>query len=224
MVLTGGDPAKRPDLVDLVEHGARQGLAMNVTPSGTSLVTRDLLRALRDAGMRRLAISVDGPDAATHDAFRRVQGSFAWTRRIHEDAEALGIERQVNTTLGAHNLRGLETMARFVADVHAVLWSVFVVVPVGRALSSLLLTADALEETLPLLGRELARIAIGDGARPAVHAREIARLRELPDREERIVGERVRRSAAIQRGRARRERRGHGVGPPGAFTVCRSRG
>jgi radical SAM protein len=148
MVLTGGDPAKRPDLVDLVEHGARQGLAMNVTPSGTSLVTRDLLRALRDAGMRRLAISVDGPDAATHDAFRRVQGSFAWTRRILEDAEALGIERQVNTTLGAHNLRGLEAMARFVADARAVLWSVFVVVPVGRALSSLLLTADALEEVL----------------------------------------------------------------------------
>jgi radical SAM protein len=155
MVLTGGDPAKRPDLVELVAHGAKQGLAMNVTPSGTPLVTRELLRALRDAGMRRLAISVDGPDAETHDAFRRVPGSFANTMRILEDAEALGIERQINTSLGPHNLRALEAMAALVAHAGAVLWSVFVVVPVGRALSSLLLSATALEDALG----ELATIA-----------------------------------------------------------------
>jgi radical SAM protein len=151
MVLTGGDPAKRPDLVELIEHGAKADLAMNVTPSGTPLVTRDLLRAMRDAGMRRLAISVDGPDATTHDAFRRVDGSFANTMRILEDAEALGIERQINTTLGAHNLRALDAMADLVADVKAVMWSVFVVVPVGRALSSLLLSAKALEAALEQL-------------------------------------------------------------------------
>lgn len=157
MVLTGGDPAKRPDLVELIAHGTAEGLIMTVTPSGTPLVTRDLLRAMRDAGMKRLAISIDGPDAATHDAFRRVSGSFATTMRILEDAEALGIERQVNTTLGAHNLRALEEMARLVGRAGVAMWSVFFVVPVGRALSSLLLGADAVERAL----EELATIAEG---------------------------------------------------------------
>lgn len=103
MILTGGDPAKRPDLVSLIEHGAKAGLTMAVTLSGTPLMTRAKLVQMRDAGMARFAVSVDGHDAATHDAFRQVDGSFAHTLRILSDASALGIERQINTTLGHHN-------------------------------------------------------------------------------------------------------------------------
>jgi radical SAM protein len=155
MVLTGGDPAKRPDLVELIAHGARAGLAMAVTPSGTPLMTRSLLAEMRDAGMARLAVSVDGPDAAVHDAFRRVDGSFANTMRILADAKELGVERQINTTLGAHNVRALPLLARLVADAGAALWSVFVVVPTGRAGASLLLGPREMER---ILG-ELAEIA-----------------------------------------------------------------
>ncbi|HSQ64315.1 MAG TPA: TIGR04053 family radical SAM/SPASM domain-containing protein [Polyangiaceae bacterium] len=155
MVFTGGDPAKRPDLVELIEHGAKTGMTMAVTPSGTRLMTRELLATMRDAGMARLAVSVDGPEAATHDAFRRVQGSFEHTMRILSDANALGIERQINTTLGHHNREALPAMAKLVKDVGAVLWSVFVVVPTGRANKALLLGADELERALV----ELAEIA-----------------------------------------------------------------
>jgi radical SAM protein len=155
MVLTGGDPAKRPDLVELIAHGARRGLVMAVTPSGTALMSHTLLREMRDAGMARLAVSVDGPDAATHDAFRRVEGSFAHSMRILRDAAELGVERQVNTTLGPHNMRALSLMAKLVADAGAVLWSVFAVVPTGRAGASLLLGPQAMEQ---LLG-ELAELA-----------------------------------------------------------------
>jgi radical SAM protein len=148
MVLTGGDPAKRPDLVELIAHGTRAGLAMAVTPSGTPLMTRALLAEMRDAGLVRLAVSVDGPNEAVHDAFRRVEGSFAETMRILADAKELGVERQINTTLGAHNLEALPLMAKLVADVGAVLWSVFVVVPTGRAGTSLLLGPQAMERIL----------------------------------------------------------------------------
>jgi radical SAM protein with 4Fe4S-binding SPASM domain len=84
-----------------------------------------------------------------------VTGSFAHTLRILSEAKELGIERQINTTLGHHNLYALPAMASLVADVGAVLWSVFVVVPTGRATSSLLLGANALERAL----MELAAIA-----------------------------------------------------------------
>jgi radical SAM protein len=157
LVLTGGDPAKRPDLAELVAYGTRAGLAVAVTPSGTALMTRSRLSELLDAGIARLAVSVDGPTATVHDAFRRVDGSFAHTMRILEHAKELGIERQVNTTLGDHNLRAMPLMAELVGDVGAVLWSVFVVVPTGRATPSLLLGPQALERALV----ELARIAEG---------------------------------------------------------------
>jgi radical SAM protein with 4Fe4S-binding SPASM domain len=155
MILTGGDPAKRDDLVELVAHGASIGLVMAVTPSGTELMTRKLLADLQTAGMARLAVSIDGPDAATHDAFRRVDGSFAHCLRILEDARELGIERQVNTTIGPHNHRALAPMAAMVERLGAVLWSVFSVVPMGRADTALMISPDELETALV----ELAEIA-----------------------------------------------------------------
>ncbi|CAN5471756.1 TIGR04053 family radical SAM/SPASM domain-containing protein [soil metagenome] len=156
MILTGGDPAKRDDLVELVRYGASIGLVMAVTPSGTALMTKELLGALAAAGMARLAVSIDGPDAATHDAFRRVDGSFDHCLRILEDACALGIERQVNTTLGPHNHHELKAMAALVHGTGSVLWSVFSVVPMGRADAALMLSADDLERALV----ELAEIAV----------------------------------------------------------------
>lgn len=155
LVLTGGDPALRPDLVELIEAGTRAGLTVAVTPSGTPVLQRDQLVRMRDAGLARLAISVDGPDAESHDAFRGVQGSFAETKRILDDARELGIPVQINTSVGSHNIKSVRAMADFVRDVGAVLWGVFLVVPVGRAGSSLLLGPKRVE----LLLEELAQIA-----------------------------------------------------------------
>src|SRR5690606_32534380 len=66
-VLTGGDPLKRPDIVELVEYGASIGLRMAMTPSGTPLMKPAVLRRLRDAGLARLAVSLDGSSARIHD-------------------------------------------------------------------------------------------------------------------------------------------------------------
>lgn len=158
LVLTGGDPAKRPDLAELVAEGTRVGLTVAVTPSGTPLLERDGLLALKDAGLARLAISIDGPDAAAHDTFRGVVGSFDETMRILDEASQLGIPVQINTSIGPHNIKSIRPMAELVKNLGAVLWGVFLVVPVGRAGGSLLLTprrVEALLEELVELQREM---------------------------------------------------------------------
>src|SRR5436853_33728 len=86
LVLTGGDPMRRPDLAAFVGHASASGLTVALTPSGTAAATRTRLAELKDAGLSRVAVSLDGPDAATHDAFRRVRGSYDWTMRIINDA------------------------------------------------------------------------------------------------------------------------------------------
>jgi AdoMet-dependent heme synthase len=75
-VLTGGDPMRRPDLVELVRYAVSKSLIVALTPSGTAAVTRRKLVELKEAGLSRIAVSLDGPDANTHDAFRRVSGSY----------------------------------------------------------------------------------------------------------------------------------------------------
>src|SRR6266571_1753019 len=68
-VLTGGDPMRRPDLAELVRHGAAAGLTVALTPSGTAAATPARLAELKAAGLSRVAVSLDGPDPDTHDAF-----------------------------------------------------------------------------------------------------------------------------------------------------------
>src|SRR5437867_5439955 len=88
-VLTGGDPMRRPDLAELVRYAADAGLTVALTPSGTAAATPARLAELKDAGLSRVAVSLDGPDPESHDAFRRVRGSYVWTLRIIEAAIAL---------------------------------------------------------------------------------------------------------------------------------------
>lgn len=75
-VLTGGDPLERPDILALIAYGARIGLRVAMTPSGTPLMTRDVLARVKAAGLARLAESLDGATREVHDAYfsRRVPG------------------------------------------------------------------------------------------------------------------------------------------------------
>src|SRR5262249_27215701 len=86
VVLTGGDPMMRRDLAEPVRYAASSGLTVALTPSGTAAATPKRLAALKEAGLSRIAVSLDGPTPKSHDAFRRVRGSYAWTMRIIQAA------------------------------------------------------------------------------------------------------------------------------------------
>lgn len=151
VVLTGGDPAKRADLVELVAYGREAGLGMGLTPSTTPLVTPELLKALHRAGLSRLAVSIDGPTPDVHDAFRGVPGSFDQSLRILASARELGITTQVNSSVHADLIGRLAETAQVVGDAGAALWSVFFLVPTGRARADMLPTAQATETALEQL-------------------------------------------------------------------------
>ncbi len=132
-ILTGGDPLMRPDIFEIVEYGTERGLRMAVSPSGTGRLTRAALEKLYAAGCRRISLSIDGPDAATHDAFRGVKGAFLRTVNAAHDAKEIGLELQVNTTIGKHNNTRIPEMAALMPDLGARMWSAFFLVPTGRA-------------------------------------------------------------------------------------------
>jgi len=144
-VLTGGDPLKRPDVTEIVRYGVDRGLRVALTPSGTPLMTPRVLEELRDAGLSRLAVSLDGATAEQHDGFRGVAGSFDWTIRMLEAARSLGLSTQINTTIGRHNVHDLENLIDLMTGLDIALWSVFFIVPVGRARPEDLATADEFE-------------------------------------------------------------------------------
>ena len=85
------------------------GLEVSITPSATPLVTREAIGRLRDAGISRIAISIDGADATTHDTNRGVAGSFQHSLDILKTASDLGVETQINTTLTPANSDQIES-------------------------------------------------------------------------------------------------------------------
>lgn len=145
VVLTGGDPIRRPDVAELVRYGTALGLRMTLTPSGTPRTTREKLQVLREAGLARLAVSLDGATAASHDAFRGVRGSFQWSLRILDHARDLGLPRQINTTVTRQTVSALPALVSLVGEYQVAMWSVFFVVPTGRATAAQSLSAAEME-------------------------------------------------------------------------------
>jgi radical SAM protein len=177
LVLTGGDPLKRGDVFDLVSAGVRAGLEVAMTPSATPLVTAQALARLRAAGLSRLAVSLDGADAKTHDASRGVQGSFERTLQIMREARDAGLALQVNTTVVRRNVEQLEAIAALLSDAQIVLWSVFFLVPVGRGLREQCIPAEQYEQVFERLWREAQRRSYGIKTTEAHHYRRYV-LRE----------------------------------------------
>jgi AdoMet-dependent heme synthase len=146
LVFTGGDPMMRRDLFELIAHATQKGLRCSLTPTATALPTIERLKKAHEAGIRRIALSLDAPDAATHDAFRQVDGSWQRTMDILRNAHAAGLSVQVNTTVSKHNYQRLHEMVPFIQEVGAVQWSVFFLVPTGRALAEKMISAEEHEQ------------------------------------------------------------------------------
>ena len=173
LVFTGGDPLRRPDIVDLVRHGTAQGLSVSLTPSATGAATEARLKALRDAGLARLAVSLDGASAAVHDAFRRVQGSHRHTLRILDRARALGIPLQINTTICRRTVGELSALVREVERWGVALWALFFLIPVGRADTDQALDAAEIEHVLEWAAGLVGRVPFAIKTTEAPHFQRV---------------------------------------------------
>lgn len=175
IIFTGGDPLARPDTIDLVEYGTDEGLLVTMTPSGTNSLNPERIEALADAGLRRMALSLDGASPAAHDEFRQEAGSFEQTIRAARAARAAGLPLQINTTVCAETVGQLPAIRELVADLDVVLWSVFFLVPVGRGAVLDSISPAKAERVMEWLVEVEAEAGFGLKTTEAPHYRRVAR-------------------------------------------------
>jgi len=144
-VFTGGDPLKRPDVYDLIRYGASKGVQIALTPSATPLLNREAIFKLKEAGLVRLGISLDGSTPEIHDNFRGLPGAYARTIQAIEWAGEAGIPIQVHTTISRHNAHDLDNLCNLFEKLNIVMWNVFFLVPVGRGQLDDLLSGEDFE-------------------------------------------------------------------------------
>jgi radical SAM protein with 4Fe4S-binding SPASM domain len=148
LILSGGEPLPRPDLLDLAAYGRAKGLRVLLSTNGL-MVTAALARALKAAGVARASLSLDHPEPAAHDAFRGAPGAFEALRRAAAHLREAGLPFQVNSTLTAANLAQAGALTAKARDLGAAAHHAFLLVPVGRAARlENPLTAEAYEAAL----------------------------------------------------------------------------
>jgi radical SAM protein len=132
LVLTGGDPLRRPDLEVLVEAATDRGIGTSLAPAVTPDMTLERLGALRAAGIQTISLSIDGSDAARHDGVRGVPGTFAMTMRAVEWAHQVGLALQINTLVTDETLPDLPAIYTLMTRLGIIRWSLFFLISVGR--------------------------------------------------------------------------------------------
>lgn len=132
VVFTGGDPLRRPDLEILVAAATERGIGASLAPAVTPDMTVARLAALKAAGIQTMSLSIDGSDAARHDGFRGVPGTFDMTIRAVDWAHAVGLPLQINTLVTDETLRDLPALYELMQTLGIMRWSLFFLIPMGR--------------------------------------------------------------------------------------------
>ena len=179
MILTGGEPMLRDDLEAIVRHCKTAGLRPVLATCG-ALLTPESARALREWGIERISVSIDGPDAESHDAFRGMPGAFTSALNGLAAAREAGLEFQINTTVTRHNADRLDDILTLAVEQGAVAFHPFLLVPTGRgdALREQALDAEEYEQVLHHIYdmREAAKIHFKPTCAP--HYYRVLRQRE----------------------------------------------
>ncbi|MBI4299322.1 MAG: TIGR04053 family radical SAM/SPASM domain-containing protein [Chloroflexi bacterium] len=148
LVFTGGDPLKRSDLFDLIAYARDLGFTVSVTPSGTPLLTEEMILSLQQAGIWMMALSLDGSTPHSHDTIRGVPGSFDRTLQAARWAKATGLPLQVNTLVCDQTLDELPDIFTQLTDIGITQWALFFLIPVGRGAILKAVTPEESEDVM----------------------------------------------------------------------------
>lgn len=131
IIFTGGEPLLRHDVFELSAYAKSKGLRCVMATNGT-LVTPEIVRQMNDSGIERVSISIDGPEAQSHNLFRGLPGAFEASMQGIETLKQGGVEFQINTTVTRNNLNQFKEIFDLAQAVGAVAWHIFLLVPTGR--------------------------------------------------------------------------------------------
>lgn len=178
VILTGGEPLLREDIYELAHWGTQLGLRMVIAPNGT-LLDGEKARRLKDSGIQRVSISLDGASSQSHDQFRQVPGAFAGALRGIEFLKKAGLEFQINTTITLRNISEIPAILDLAFSLGAVAHHIFLLVPTGRGkdLSGETLPAEKYEEFLNWFYEQRERYPLQLKATCAPHYYRILRQR-----------------------------------------------
>jgi len=115
---SGGEPAARKDLVELVKHANNVGLYTNLITSAV-LLTREKLAELADAGLSHVQISFQGSEAASADRVAGLKDAHNKKIEVAKWTRELDLPLTVNAVMHRQNLHQLPDIIQMAVDLDA---------------------------------------------------------------------------------------------------------
>ncbi|AEH44650.1 Radical SAM domain protein [Thermodesulfatator indicus DSM 15286] len=149
IILTGGEPLLREDIFEIAQEASRLGFRPVIATNGI-LITDEIAKKMKETGVARVSISLDGATAESHDNFRKVKGAFEGALKGISILKKAGIPFQINTTITEVNVEEVPAILELALKLGAVAHHIFLLVPVGRGkeMADQALTAEKYEKVL----------------------------------------------------------------------------
>jgi len=113
VVLTGGEPTVRPDIVEIVKFCKEAGYEfIQIQSNGRMFSYKSLCEKLIDAGVTEFSPSLHGPRAEIHDYFTRSPGAFNQVVQGIKNLKGLGQTVIINSVITKFNYKLLPETAR----------------------------------------------------------------------------------------------------------------
>ncbi len=99
----GGEPLLRRDILEIARAAADLGFAVSMNSNGF-LINADMARRLKEAGFRKVGISIDSPKPEVHDEFRGIRGSHERALAALGFLKDAGIETSISSVICKINI------------------------------------------------------------------------------------------------------------------------
>lgn len=116
--LSGGEPAARRDLPEIVAAAREAGLYNNLITSAVGLTPQNLV-ALSEAGLDHVQISIQDSDEASADHIAGYKGASARKRAAAKEVVSLGLLLTVNMVVHRANIGRVEPMVELALSLGA---------------------------------------------------------------------------------------------------------
>ena len=150
LILTGGEPLLRPDILEISDYAARTGFLVVMGTNGV-LLNDETVQRMSDHGVAGAGISLDAVDPVNHDKFRGMEGAWEGTMNGVEALKQANLDFLVQTSVTQWNYDEIPQIVDFAYQLGAKVFNLYFLVRTGRGKTVMDITPTQYEGLLSTL-------------------------------------------------------------------------
>lgn len=150
LILTGGEPLLRPDILKISDYAARTGFLVVMGTNGV-LLNDETVQRMSDHGVAGAGISLDAVDPVNHDKFRGMEGAWEGTMNGVEALKRANLDFLVQTSVTRWNYNEIPQIVDFAYELGAKVFNLYFLVRTGRGKTVMDITPAQYETMLSTL-------------------------------------------------------------------------